>query len=89
MITLFISGAEILLVLFFILIFFGSKSIPDIAKVMGKGMREFNKATQDIKRELDNTTNDVKKSIDDVKHNIEKDADVAKATDNKQIERIE
>jgi sec-independent protein translocase protein TatA len=70
---LFISGSEIFVVLFFILIFFGAKSIPDIARVMGKGMREFNKATQDIKKELSETTSDIRKNFDDVKAGIEKE----------------
>jgi sec-independent protein translocase protein TatA len=48
--VLFISGGEIIVVLVFVLIFFGSKSIPDIARSMGKGMQEFNKATREIKK---------------------------------------
>jgi sec-independent protein translocase protein TatA len=69
--TLFISGSEILVVLFFVLIFFGAKSIPDIAKVLGKGMREFNKATQEIKKELSESANDLKKDIDEVKRDFD------------------
>ena len=42
---LFISGGEIVLVMLLALLFFGSKAIADIAKTMGKGMREFKKAT--------------------------------------------
>ena len=44
---LFISGGEIVLVMLIALLFFGSKAIPDIAKTLGKGMREFKKATNE------------------------------------------
>lgn len=39
---------EILLILFVILIFFGAKKIPELAQGLGKGMREFKKATREI-----------------------------------------
>ena len=35
-----------------ILIFFGADKIPEFARMMGKGVREFKKATDDIKREF-------------------------------------
>lgn len=57
----FISGPEIIFIFFIVLLLFGSKRIPEFAKMMGKGMREFKKATEDIKKEL----NDEAKSISD------------------------
>lgn len=51
-ISLFISGGEIFVILFFALIFFGSKQIPEIAKMLGKGMKEIKKATDEIKKEI-------------------------------------
>lgn len=73
MVILFISGAEILVVLFFILIFFGAKSIPDIARTLGKGMREFNRATQEIRKEFDSATSDIKRDFKEVKRSVEND----------------
>lgn len=70
---LFISGGEIVLVMLLALLFFGSKAIPDIAKTMGKGMREFKKATNEIKRELNEHTSDIKKDIDDVSSTVRKE----------------
>ena len=58
---LFISGGEIVLVMMLALLFFGAKAIPDIAKTLGKGMREFKKATNEIKREINEHTSDIKK----------------------------
>jgi sec-independent protein translocase protein TatA len=43
-----IGMPELLVIFLFILIFFGSKKIPDIAKGLGQGMREFRKAMKDI-----------------------------------------
>jgi sec-independent protein translocase protein TatA len=70
--VLFISGGEIIVVLVFVLIFFGSKSIPDIARSMGKGMQEFNKATREIKKEINESTSGLKDEIEQVKRNIGK-----------------
>ncbi len=67
---LFISGGEIVLVMMLALLFFGSKAIPDIAKTMGKGMREFKKATNEIKREINDNTGDFKRDIDDIKSTV-------------------
>lgn len=71
---LFISGQEIILVLALALIFFGAKSIPDIARMMGKGMREFRKATNEIQKEFDDSTSGIKKDLNDVNKSISKDA---------------
>ncbi len=70
---LFISGAEMVLVMLLALLFFGAKAIPDIAKTLGKGMREFKKATNEIKRELNDYSADIKKDIDDVTSTVNKE----------------
>ena len=51
-ILLFFSGGEIMVVVFFALLFFGAEAIPGLARTIGKGMREFNKATADLKNEF-------------------------------------
>ncbi len=43
---------EILAILLVILLLFGAKRIPEIARGLGKGIREFKDATNDIKQEL-------------------------------------
>lgn len=58
---LFISnmgGYEILLILVVILIFFGAKKIPELARGLGRGMREFKDATKEISDELENGVNE-------------------------------
>ena len=49
---LFISGAEIIIVLLFIVIFFGAKKIPQIARGLGRAIREVKDASNDIKHEI-------------------------------------
>lgn len=48
-----LGGWEILLILLVLLIFFGAKKIPELARGLGKGIREFKDATKEIKDELE------------------------------------
>ena len=43
---------EMIIIALFIIIFFGAKKIPEIARGMGKGIREFKDATKEIKNEI-------------------------------------
>jgi sec-independent protein translocase protein TatA len=36
--------SELLIILLFVLVFFGAKRIPDLAQAIGKGIKEFRKA---------------------------------------------
>jgi sec-independent protein translocase protein TatA len=72
------SGGEILVVLLLALLLFGSKAIPDIAKTLGKGMREFKKATDEIKREIEENTSDLKSDINDLSNTVRKETDEIK-----------
>jgi sec-independent protein translocase protein TatA len=48
------GGGQVLLVLALVLIFFGAKRIPDLAKGLGQGIREFKKATREVSDEIHN-----------------------------------
>lgn len=48
-----LGGWEILLIVTIILIFFGAKKIPELARGLGTGMREFKNATTEIKKEVE------------------------------------
>jgi|TARA_B110000263_G_scaffold222725_1_gene212008 sec-independent protein translocase protein TatA len=50
-----LGSGEILLILFIILLLFGAKKLPELAKGLGKGINEFKKASKDIKDEIDKT----------------------------------
>jgi len=60
-----ISGGEFLVILLFILMFFGSKNIPDLARGLGKGYRQLKDATNNIKREIQAGANDVTGNVKD------------------------
>ncbi|MBL4862873.1 MAG: twin-arginine translocase TatA/TatE family subunit [Crocinitomicaceae bacterium] len=47
-----IAGSEIMLILVFVLIFFGSKSIPGLAKTLGKTMYQVKQASSEIQNEI-------------------------------------
>ena len=70
-IVLFLSGGEIMVVVFFALLFFGADAIPGLARTVGKGLREFNKATSDLKSEFENHTADIKQDFNKLTDKIE------------------
>ena len=59
-----LGGWEILLIVLVLLIFFGAKRIPELARGLGRGIREFKDATKEIKDEIEegsrNTTTTTK-----------------------------
>ncbi len=53
------GGWEIFLVLMVVVLLFGAKKIPDLARGLGKGIREFKDATKDVKKEIDDEIRDL------------------------------
>jgi len=43
-----LGGSEIFLILLIVLVFFGAKKLPELAKGLGQGIREFRKAARDV-----------------------------------------
>ncbi|KOF02870.1 hypothetical protein OB69_11335 [Roseivirga seohaensis subsp. aquiponti] len=52
---------EMIFIVFVILLLFGAKKIPDLARGMGKGIREFKDATKEIKKEVDEAGKEIDK----------------------------
>jgi len=52
------GGFEVVLILVVILVLFGAKKIPDLARGLGQGIKEFKKATREVTDEIQNTTTD-------------------------------
>ena len=52
-----LGGGEVLLILAVFLIMFGAKKIPDLAKGLGQGIKEFKKATREVTDEIQNSVN--------------------------------
>ncbi len=49
-----LGASEILLVLIVVLLLFGGKRLPELARSLGKGISEFRRAAQSVQRELNN-----------------------------------
>lgn len=58
-----IGMPELILIFLAVLLLFGAKRIPEIARGIGKGIREFKDATRDISREINTQVN-----VDDQRH---------------------
>jgi len=48
-----IGTTEILVILFIVLLLFGAKKIPELARGLGRGIREFKDATKEIKKNIE------------------------------------
>ncbi|MDI9373037.1 MAG: twin-arginine translocase TatA/TatE family subunit [Verrucomicrobiota bacterium] len=53
-----LGGWEIVLILAVVLILFGAKRLPELAKGLGTGIREFKKATREVTDEISNAMDD-------------------------------
>jgi sec-independent protein translocase protein TatA len=58
MLASFFGGWQVILILAVILILFGAKKIPELAKGLGQGIKEFKKATKEVTDEINNASND-------------------------------
>lgn len=58
-----IAGSEIVVILLFVLIFFGAKSIPGLSRNLGRGIRQIKDASQDIQDEIRRTSADMKRDV--------------------------
>ena len=47
------GGWELVIIVLVIILLFGAKKIPELARGLGKGIREFKDATKEIKTEID------------------------------------
>ena len=85
---MFISGAEIFFILFIVLMVFGADKVPEIARGLGKGMKQIKNATNDIKSEITKSaekqgldldiTKDLSNDFKDVTKDVTKEIDGVK-----------
>jgi sec-independent protein translocase protein TatA len=72
-----LGGGEVVLIIFVILLLFGGKGLPNIARTLGKGMREFKDAASGIQKDIQQSTgglsDSVNEHIQDVKKELDKD----------------
>ena len=53
-----LGGMEVVLILAVVLILFGAKKLPELAKGLGSGIKEFKKATREVTDEIQNASTD-------------------------------
>ena len=51
------GGTELILILFVVLLFFGAKKLPELARGLGRGIREFKDATKEVKDNIEKAAN--------------------------------
>src|SRR3978361_2514618 len=52
-----IGGPEMIVIIFVALLLFGGEKLPQIARGLGKGIRDFKDASEGVKREITNQIN--------------------------------
>ena len=82
---LFISGAEIFVILVIIVMLFGADKLPELARGLGKGMQQLKNATNEVKKEITDTaknqgidtelTKDIEKDISNIKNKVQDNID--------------
>ncbi|MCB0769908.1 MAG: twin-arginine translocase TatA/TatE family subunit [Flavobacteriales bacterium] len=72
-----ISGGEFMVVLLFALLFFGSKGIPDLARTMGRTMRQVRDASNEVQREIQRGANDVQRSLNEQRRTFQRSVEEA------------
>lgn len=82
---LFISGAEIFIILVIVVMLFGADKIPEIARGLGKGMQQLKNATNEVKKEINESvkkqgidtdfTRDIQKEVKKIKNKVQDNID--------------
>ena len=80
------GGGEIFLIFLVVLLFFGSNKIPEFARSLGKGIRQFKDATQEIQRDIESSVKDVKNVKNDVTSTVTKAVTEPTISENKKDE---
>lgn len=62
-----LGASELFIIFLIVLLLFGAKNIPKIAKSMGNALRSFKKGAHDIEDEFQTTRHDMEESLEDKK----------------------
>jgi len=82
---LFISGAEIFIILVIVVMLFGADKIPELARGLGKGMQQLKNATEEVKKEINDSakksgidtefTKDIENEVKKIKNKVQDNID--------------
>ena len=62
--------SEMLVIFIVALLVFGPKKLPELGKSLGKGIREFKKATEELKSSWEDQVKDISTPLNEVKRDI-------------------
>lgn len=74
-----ISGGELIIILLFALLFFGSKGIPDLARTLGRTMRQVRDASNEVQREIQRGANEVTRTVNEQRRAFQQEVAAAQA----------
>lgn len=77
-----LGGTEILIILVIALIFIGPQKLPELAKGLGKGIRDFKKAAQGLTDEVEEEVKQVKDEVKEVKESVVNNSDTSSVDKN-------
>jgi sec-independent protein translocase protein TatA len=82
---LFISGAEIFIILVIVVMLFGADKLPELARGLGKGMQQLKNATNEVKKEITDgakkqgidtdLADDIQKEVKNIKNKVKDNID--------------
>jgi sec-independent protein translocase protein TatA len=58
---------EIIIILVIVLLLFGGRKIPELMRGLGRGVREFNDAKNNVRKEIEDNVNNVNSSVNETK----------------------
>ena len=71
-----LGGSETMIILFAILLLFGGKKLPELARGLGKGIREFKDASEGVKQEIHKNINNALENPEELKNAKEKESEL-------------
>ena len=72
-----VGGGELVLILLVILLLFGPKKLPELARSVGKGIRTMRRAQEDLTQQIRDISSDVSAPVTEVRDDIKKNITVS------------
>ena len=70
-----LGGGEVVMILLVVLLLFGGKGVPNLAKSLGKGIREFKDAANGLQKDLQDNTGNITSTIQEHIQEVKKEVD--------------
>ncbi len=78
-----LGGGEVFLIVLVILLLFGGKGVPNLARALGKGIREFKDATDGLQKDIQQSTGGITSTIQEHIQEVKKEVDNFSESTNK------